>query len=157
MASVEPSAHRRRGSFPKLVAISFGLLLAAAMGFAVFNVWFLAATDHTAPIEEFPAVLLQHGLTAEAPRLAAGMTTIAHEKTFEVIVDSQPVWVMYFDPFDPAQAEARDKLKRDGSLEFGGRLQQAKVRGAVALVGYKGHPDEQKLLAAFNDFQTPDN
>lgn len=155
MTSVDSSPHKRPGRFAKYVAIGFGFLLAASMIFAVGNAWFLTATDRSAPVEEFPGVLARHGLTGQAPRLAAAMTSIAHEKTFEVMVDGQPVWLIYFDPFDPAQAEARNKTRRDGSIEFDGRTQEAKVRGAVALVGYKGHPDEQKLLAAFADFQAP--
>jgi hypothetical protein len=132
-----------------------GVFLGAALLLIVVKQWQLAATDHSAPIDNFAAALEQHGLTGQAPLQTKGGVKIPHETTFEVTVAGKPVWLVYFDPFDPAQYKARAEVKRSGKIEFDGQPLDAKVRGAVALVGFQGHPEEQRLLAAFIDFQTP--
>ena len=155
MTPTESLPDRHPRFYPGFVAIALGLILTVTVAYSVFSMYFLVATDHSAPIEIFHAVLEEHGLSGQTPRIMTGLVKIAHQTTFEVAVADKPVWLVYFDPFDPAQAKALEKVKRDGSIEIDGQPQEVKVRGAVALAGYKGHPDEQKLLAAFADFQVP--
>jgi len=155
MPSTESSPTFRPQMSQQFLVIGLGLILTVTVAYAVFTTYFLVATDHSAPIERFSTVAQEYGLSVPTPRVTTGAVAIAHQTTFEMSIEGKPVWLVYFDAFDPAQAKALEKVKSDGSIEVDGQPQAAKVLGTVALAGYRGQPEEQRLLAAFAEFQAP--
>lgn len=72
----------------------------------------------------------------------------------EVDVDGKPVIVYQFDPLNPAQLKARDKIKADGTVVIDGRKTPALVNGPFVLARYEGHPDQNVLVETFQAFGT---
>ncbi len=154
MTTAEGSARRHPAPRrKKWIGIAIGAALAAVMLAIVFNQWRLVAMDQSQPIGRFSAALQQHGLTAAAPLVVENVVKVPHDRAYEITVGDQPVWVVYFDLANPAQQAARAKIAQDGKLEVVDKELPARVRGAVALAGVEGHPQEKAVIAAFDEFQ----
>ncbi len=148
-SSLPPLPQPSRGY--RFATIGFGILLTALMVlFIVKQVkWTYQVVQ---PVEAYANYLNHHGAKAgdvQAPTHAVESTP---GQAYELDVDGKPVWIIYFDKGNEAQIGAEKAIGVRKTVEVDGKPLPAKVRDALVLVGYDGHPDEAKLLDALDNF-----
>ncbi|MFZ2656456.1 MAG: hypothetical protein WAX69_16105 [Victivallales bacterium] len=67
-------------------------------------------------------------------------------------IDGVDVQIFKYDTKEKVQNEKLEKIVKKGSITILGVDFSSKVNGSFIMLNYKGHPDEQRLLEAFESF-----
>ncbi|HEY2147383.1 MAG TPA: hypothetical protein VGH32_05565 [Pirellulales bacterium] len=138
----------------RVVTIGFGILLIVLL--IAFIIEQSRETYNVVkPVKDYSESLGRHGMKPAAPQRDTAAIASPSGEVYKMEVDGKPIWLIYFDPNDKAQADAMAALKTQPMVKIGGEPRPVKFHGSLALIGYDKHPDEAKLLETLDDFDLP--
>jgi len=135
-----------------VVTVGFGILITVILVCFVVQQWMQAAAI-ARPVDKFHKKLGSSGLAPGAPKAVSIPVQPAADKVFEIDIHGKTFWVCYFDPADKKQTESLATVRDRKTIEFNGKSRPVKIHGELVLVGYDGHPDEEKIVQAFAEFE----
>ncbi len=138
----------------KIATIGFGILLSALMLLFVVQQW-RDTYKIVQPAKHFSEYLNDHGAKAKEPQPPTHAVQTQGGQVYEIDVNGQPVWLIYFDTADKAQVDAEAAIKKDPHVEVDGKSRPVKIHNAVVLIGYDGRPEESELLKALENCDKP--
>ena len=109
------------------------------------------------PVGKFAKKLSSSGLAPSEPKETPMSAKPAPDKIYEFVVHGKTFWICYFDPENKKQVEAEGTVRDHKTIEFDGKSRPVKVHGELVLVGFDGHPDEEKVVKAFDDYEKVDD
>ena len=99
--------------------------------------------------------LIEHfnksGLTVESATPTLPEMIVAQDGLF-VRISGKDVQLFKYDTRIPKQKEKLDKIYSNGKITILSVDFPAVTNGSFIMLGYKGNPDEDKILAAFDSF-----